>query len=300
MALLNRVHDAGRLVTIIGNQASFLEAEIDKLKTEADPEQLVVALQQVDELQADNAKLKSELDKLTRRSEQADKELNELWENDTLKAELPSKSVADYKRSVRFELGLQWMGQISYEYGYRVALARFQAQYLNLEVDNDPFSEKPEDSSVPMETPSLPRSDKMFSCYVLYLGGYSLPPPPPLSVAQKAATCLIGSELPLYNSRAGNLKLVSIGLSCISGAKSEPRLELSPPSSFDFVTSFCTSSSHLYMRWSNARSESVESDDNVLGSCGVGSTPWYGVADFSGTRLKGLPIEFTTGRVLLD
>ncbi|RWW50479.1 hypothetical protein BHE74_00043253 [Ensete ventricosum] len=176
MALLDRVHDAGRLVTIIGNQASFLEAEIDKLKTEVDPEQLVVALQQVDELQADNAKLKSELDKLTRQSEQADKELNELWENDTLKAELPSKSVADYKRSVRFELGLQWMGQISYKYGYRVALARFQARYLNLEVDNDPFSKKPEDSSVPMETPSLPRSDQMFSCYVLYLGGYSLPP----------------------------------------------------------------------------------------------------------------------------
>ncbi|RRT65489.1 hypothetical protein B296_00010443 [Ensete ventricosum] len=50
MALLDRVHDAGRLMTIIGNQASLLEAEIDKLKTEADPEQLVIALQQVDEL----------------------------------------------------------------------------------------------------------------------------------------------------------------------------------------------------------------------------------------------------------
>ncbi|RRT65491.1 hypothetical protein B296_00010445 [Ensete ventricosum] len=86
-----------------------------------------------------------------------------------------------------------------------------------------------------------------------------------------------------HMSAAGNLKLVSIGLSCISGAKSEPHLELSPPSSFDFVTSFCTSSSHLFTRWSNARSESVESNDNVLGSCGVGSTPRYGVVDFSGT-----------------
>ncbi|RZS01281.1 hypothetical protein BHM03_00031116 [Ensete ventricosum] len=114
-------------------------------------------------------------------SEQADKELNELWEslaesqrqikeqkayhrkaddvlltlmreNETLKAELPSKSVADYKQSVGFEWGLRRMGQISYEYGYQVALACFKARHLDLEVDNDPFTEKLEDSSVPMET----------------------------------------------------------------------------------------------------------------------------------------------------
>ncbi|RRT47018.1 hypothetical protein B296_00011270 [Ensete ventricosum] len=40
------------------------------------------------------------------------------------------------------------MGQVSYEYEYRVALARFQARYPDLEVDNDPFTEKPEDSLV--------------------------------------------------------------------------------------------------------------------------------------------------------
>ncbi|RWV93182.1 hypothetical protein BHE74_00058532 [Ensete ventricosum] len=42
--------------------------------------------------------------------------------------------------------------------------------------------------------------------------------------AQKAATCSVGSELPSYDSKAGNLKLVGIGLSCISGVKGEPRL----------------------------------------------------------------------------
>ncbi|RWW38923.1 hypothetical protein BHE74_00055797 [Ensete ventricosum] len=91
-----------------------------------DPEQLAVARYQVDELHADNAKLKSELDELTRRLEQADKESNELQEglaksqhhikeqkanrrkaddellklmreNETLKAELPSKSITNYK-----------------------------------------------------------------------------------------------------------------------------------------------------------------------------------------------------------
>ncbi|RWW41127.1 hypothetical protein BHE74_00053406, partial [Ensete ventricosum] len=50
MALLDRVHDVGRLVTHMGNQASLLEAEIEKLKTEGDPEQLAAARQHVDEL----------------------------------------------------------------------------------------------------------------------------------------------------------------------------------------------------------------------------------------------------------
>ncbi|RWW35370.1 hypothetical protein BHE74_00059709 [Ensete ventricosum] len=78
MAFLDMFHDVGRLVTIMGNRASLLEAEIDKLKTEGDPEQLAVARQQVVALQADNAELKSKLEELTRRSDQADKELNEL------------------------------------------------------------------------------------------------------------------------------------------------------------------------------------------------------------------------------
>ncbi|RZR78178.1 hypothetical protein BHM03_00003448 [Ensete ventricosum] len=135
----------------------------------------------VGELEADNAKLKSGLDELSGWLDEADKELNELWEglvesqrqlkeqkvdrrkaddeplklmreNESLKAELPGKSIADYKQSVGFGWGLQRMGQVSYEYGYRVALARFQAWYPDLEVDNDPFTERPEDGSVPMKT----------------------------------------------------------------------------------------------------------------------------------------------------
>ncbi|RZR79715.1 hypothetical protein BHM03_00005529 [Ensete ventricosum] len=127
MALLDRVHDAGRLVTLMGNQASHLKAKIAKLKTEGDPELLTVARQQMAELQADNAKLRSELGIVCLIKEQkADDELLSLMrENEALKAELPSKSIADYKQSAR---------------------------YPNLEVDIDPFTEKPEDSSVPMKT----------------------------------------------------------------------------------------------------------------------------------------------------
>ncbi|RWW76744.1 hypothetical protein BHE74_00015144 [Ensete ventricosum] len=80
MALLDRVHNSGRLVTHMGNRASLLEVELKKLKKEKDPEQLTLARQRVDELQADNAKLRSGVDELTDRLEQADKELNELRE----------------------------------------------------------------------------------------------------------------------------------------------------------------------------------------------------------------------------
>ncbi|RZR82488.1 hypothetical protein BHM03_00008930 [Ensete ventricosum] len=38
MALLDRVHDAGHLVILMGNQTSHLEVEIAKLKSEGDPE----------------------------------------------------------------------------------------------------------------------------------------------------------------------------------------------------------------------------------------------------------------------
>ncbi|RZS23258.1 hypothetical protein BHM03_00056157 [Ensete ventricosum] len=181
MALLDRVHDSGHLVTHMGNRASLLEAELEKLRLERDPEQLARAKQRVGELEADNAKLKSGLDELSSRLDEADKELNELWEglvesqhqlkekkvdrrkaddellklmreNESLKAELPGKSVANYKQSVGFGWGLRRMRQVSYEFGYRIALARFQARYPDLEVDSDPFTKRPEDGSVPMET----------------------------------------------------------------------------------------------------------------------------------------------------
>ncbi|RWW63945.1 hypothetical protein BHE74_00028844, partial [Ensete ventricosum] len=42
-------------------------------------------------------------------------------------------------------------GLSTYEYGYRVALARFRSLHLDSEVEEDPFTIKPEDDSIPME-----------------------------------------------------------------------------------------------------------------------------------------------------
>ncbi|RWW61798.1 hypothetical protein BHE74_00031117 [Ensete ventricosum] len=64
----------------MGNQASLLKAELEKLRSEKNPEQLALARQRVDELEADNAKMKSELDESRGRLDEADKELNKLRE----------------------------------------------------------------------------------------------------------------------------------------------------------------------------------------------------------------------------
>ncbi|RWW74367.1 hypothetical protein BHE74_00017691 [Ensete ventricosum] len=48
---------------------------------------------------------------------------------------------------MRFESGLQKMGRISYEFGYHVALERFQAKHSKAEVEADPFTECPEDGT---------------------------------------------------------------------------------------------------------------------------------------------------------
>ncbi|RRT53362.1 hypothetical protein B296_00027316 [Ensete ventricosum] len=74
-------------------------------------------------------------------------------ELDTLKsgeAELPRQAVDHYKESISFE-GLKRMGRVTYEYGYRVALARFHALHPDSEVEEDPFTIHPEDDMVPME-----------------------------------------------------------------------------------------------------------------------------------------------------
>ncbi|RWW78573.1 hypothetical protein BHE74_00013204 [Ensete ventricosum] len=47
--------------------------------------------------------------------------------------------------------GLKRMGRVTYEYGYRVALARFRARYPDADIEEDPFTIYPEDDLVPME-----------------------------------------------------------------------------------------------------------------------------------------------------
>ncbi|RZS24548.1 hypothetical protein BHM03_00057658, partial [Ensete ventricosum] len=67
------------------------------------------------------------------------------------RTELPRQVVVQYKESIGFKEGLKRMGRVTYEYGYRVALARFHARHPDSEVEKDPFTIRPEDDLVPME-----------------------------------------------------------------------------------------------------------------------------------------------------
>ncbi|RRT62205.1 hypothetical protein B296_00043573 [Ensete ventricosum] len=70
---------------------------------------------------------------------------------ESARAELLKQVIDDYKGSASFKEGLKRMGRVAYEYGYRVALARFRSSHPDSEVEEDPFTIKPEDASVPME-----------------------------------------------------------------------------------------------------------------------------------------------------
>ncbi|RRT31994.1 hypothetical protein B296_00055016 [Ensete ventricosum] len=70
---------------------------------------------------------------------------------ESARAELPRQSVVQYKESLGFKEGLNMMGGVTYEYGYRVALARFGARHPDADVKEDQFIIHPEDDLMPME-----------------------------------------------------------------------------------------------------------------------------------------------------
>ncbi|RWW58207.1 hypothetical protein BHE74_00034956 [Ensete ventricosum] len=51
------------------------------------------------------------------------------------------KVVTSYKASQGFESGLEKMGRISYEFGYRVVLERFPGRHPEAAVEENPFAE---------------------------------------------------------------------------------------------------------------------------------------------------------------
>ncbi|RZS08883.1 hypothetical protein BHM03_00039921 [Ensete ventricosum] len=69
-----------------------------------------------------------------------------------LKVELPTEAIAEYKKLAGFEMGLVRTGQVSYEYGYQIALDRFKAQYPDLEIEEDSYTTLLEDGTMAMAT----------------------------------------------------------------------------------------------------------------------------------------------------
>ncbi|RRT50150.1 hypothetical protein B296_00050505 [Ensete ventricosum] len=71
-----------------------------------------------------------------------------------LKAE-DLKAVAAYKASQGFESGLEKMGRVNYEFGYRVALERLRRKHPDIMIERDPFAECLEDANVRWTSTSL-------------------------------------------------------------------------------------------------------------------------------------------------
>ncbi|RWV78825.1 hypothetical protein GW17_00060138 [Ensete ventricosum] len=131
MALFDRVHDVGRLITCMDYWINNLLQEINALKAVAATEEWVT------ELERELARTQQEQTEALQRLEASDKELNEVQD--------------DYKGSVGFKEGLKRMGRVAYEYSYRVVLVRFRSSHPDSEVEDNPFTIRPEDDSVAME-----------------------------------------------------------------------------------------------------------------------------------------------------
>ncbi|RZS06998.1 hypothetical protein BHM03_00037756 [Ensete ventricosum] len=159
---------------------SNLQQELNALKFGGGPEAIVKAEERASELEQELGKTKRERDEALQRLEASEKELTEVRSNlveiqrllkearvrarkmddellqsvkalESAQAERPKQAIDRCKESIGFKEGLKRMGQVTYEYRYRVALARFHTLHPDSEVEEDPFTIHPEDDLVPMK-----------------------------------------------------------------------------------------------------------------------------------------------------
>ncbi|RRT31405.1 hypothetical protein B296_00055579, partial [Ensete ventricosum] len=157
MALVDRVHDASRLNTFMDYQVKQLQEELDALRSKGGPEAVAEAEERASRLMEELEKIKGEKAEKLLRREASEKKLQavrgHLGDAQQLLKEVRTRACPS--RTARagggFKEGLKRMGRVTYEYGYRVALARFRARYPDADIEEDPFTIYPEDDLVPME-----------------------------------------------------------------------------------------------------------------------------------------------------
>ncbi|RWW66649.1 hypothetical protein BHE74_00025974 [Ensete ventricosum] len=134
-------------------RAFELEKELEKTKRERDEalQWLETSNKELNEAQCDLSEAQRQLKEAWDRARKMDDELlKSMKDLESTRAELPRWAIDDYKESVGFKEGLKRMGRVTYEYGYRVALAHFRSLHPDSEVEEDPFTIRPEDDYVPM------------------------------------------------------------------------------------------------------------------------------------------------------
>ncbi|RZS08633.1 hypothetical protein BHM03_00039643, partial [Ensete ventricosum] len=141
-------------VTNAEERASELEQELEKTKQERDEvlQRLEASEKELTEVRGNLTEIQRLLKEARVRARKMDDELlQSLKALESARAKLPKQVVDRYKESVGFKEGLKRMGWVTYEYRYRVALARFRALHTDSEVEEDPFTIHPEDDLVPMK-----------------------------------------------------------------------------------------------------------------------------------------------------
>ncbi|XP_018675334.2 uncharacterized protein LOC108951563 [Musa acuminata AAA Group] len=191
-ALMDRVHDAGRVIGGLVNRNVELHRQVEEVRAGAGPEAVAAVEKRAAEFEAEAARLRSELEAAKKANEELQKTIRvERIELRLLKTEAsalskkleeakaetraalealakearlrPAKDkelLEAYKKSEGFELGLTRTGRVSFEYGYRVATSRFRARHPGLEVEEDPFAPHPEDLGVDMPE-DVPFDDRL-------------------------------------------------------------------------------------------------------------------------------------------
>ncbi|THU72456.1 hypothetical protein C4D60_Mb04t12320 [Musa balbisiana] len=158
MALIDHLYDASRVIKRLADTNSDLYREVEELKTSLHTSDLE---EEVNHLKAELKECRARVwtldDELLTLSRDVKATRTTSWAaKETLKEErlgLPKKikrAIAEYKKSLGFELGLLRSRQVTYEFGYWVAYARFRSKYPDLELELDPFTNLLEDQGVEM------------------------------------------------------------------------------------------------------------------------------------------------------
>ncbi|RWV80433.1 hypothetical protein GW17_00058299 [Ensete ventricosum] len=175
-ALIDRVHDAGRLVRSQHEKILTLRAVNKELKAGVGQDLVAAAEWRAKELESEIEKMRTKMESLRSQRRELELEVGLLrssldgarndrarLEGDVLsltetitflEAKLKAegqKAVATYKASREFESGLEKMGRVSYEFGYRVALERLRGKHPDIIIERDPFAECSEDANVEMD-----------------------------------------------------------------------------------------------------------------------------------------------------
>ncbi|RZS10964.1 hypothetical protein BHM03_00042243 [Ensete ventricosum] len=136
MALIDRVHDVDRVIT-------FLDDKVDGLRK---VQRLKDGVTSTRWLQPSNEPPKPK---------SIDQDSRRVYRLQGSVVKRSSSMIEDYKKSAGFEMGLVRIGQVSLEYDYLLALAKFRARYLDLKVKEEPFKKLRKDVNVLMVKSSL-------------------------------------------------------------------------------------------------------------------------------------------------